>query len=96
MEHIISRPSNSFYYSESNRSKKIDVSGKKKLRNVVDYRMLNEEIIDCTYIPNIFKVLDELGRRYCFQKGKKDVKAEALKCNKIILRMNLVLSQGNT
>lgn len=43
--------------------KKIDASGKKKWRLVVDYRKINEKTIDDKYpIPNITEVLDKLGR----------------------------------
>lgn len=43
--------------------KKMDASGKKKWRLVVDYRKLNEKTIDDKYpIPNITEVLDKLGR----------------------------------
>lgn len=43
--------------------KKMDASGKKKWRLVVDYRKLNDKTIDNKYpIPNITEVLDKLGR----------------------------------
>lgn len=43
--------------------KKMDASGKKKWRLVVDYRKLNEETIDDRYpIPNIDEILEKLGR----------------------------------
>jgi hypothetical protein len=43
--------------------KKLDSSGKKKWRLVVDYRKLNDKTIDDKYpIPNITEVLDKLGR----------------------------------
>lgn len=43
--------------------KKLDASGKKKWRLVIDYRKLNEKTIDDRYpIPNITDILDKLGR----------------------------------
>jgi transposase InsO family protein len=43
--------------------KKIDASGKRKWRLVIDFRKLNEKTIDDKYpIPNINDVLDKLGR----------------------------------
>lgn len=43
--------------------KKLDASGEKKWRLVIDYRKLNEKTIDDRYpIPNITDVLDKLGR----------------------------------
>ena len=43
--------------------KKLDASGKKKWRLVIDYRKLNEKTIDDRYpIPNINDILDKLGR----------------------------------
>lgn len=43
--------------------KKLDASGKKKWRLVVDYRKLNEVTIDDKYpIPNIDEILEKLGR----------------------------------
>ena len=43
--------------------KKLDASGQKKWRLVVDYRKLNEKTVDDRYpIPNITDILDKLGR----------------------------------
>ena len=43
--------------------KKMDFSGQKKWRLVIDYRKLNEKTIDDRYpIPNITDILDKLGR----------------------------------
>lgn len=43
--------------------KKLDASGNKKWRLVVDYRKLNEKTIDDRYpVPNITDILDKLGR----------------------------------
>lgn len=43
--------------------KKLDASGQKKWRLVIDYRKLNEKTIDDRYpIPNITDILDKLGR----------------------------------
>lgn len=43
--------------------KKLDSSGQKKWRLVIDYRKLNEKTIDDRYpIPNITDILDKLGR----------------------------------
>lgn len=43
--------------------KKLDASGKRKWRLVIDYRKLNEKTIDDRYpIPNITDILDKLGR----------------------------------
>lgn len=43
--------------------KKVDASGKKKWRIVVDFRKLNDKTIDDKYpIPNINDVLDKLGK----------------------------------
>lgn len=47
--------------------KKIDNSGKKKWRIVIDYRKLNEVTIDDKFpIPNIENILDKLGRAQYF------------------------------
>lgn len=47
--------------------KKLDASGKRKWRLVVDYRKLNEETIDDKYpLPNISDILDKLGRSQYF------------------------------
>lgn len=43
--------------------KKLDTSGQKKWRLVIDYRKLNEKTVDDRYpIPNITDILDKLGR----------------------------------
>lgn len=43
--------------------KKLDATGKRKWRLVVDYRKLNDKTVDDKYpIPNITEVLDKLGR----------------------------------
>ena len=43
--------------------KKLDASGQKKWRLVIDYRKLNDKTIDDRYpIPNISDILDKLGR----------------------------------
>ena len=43
--------------------KKIDASGKKKWRLVIDYRKLNEHTIDDKYpLPNINDMLDKLRK----------------------------------
>lgn len=43
--------------------KKLDASGVKKWRLVIDYRKLNEKTVDDRYpIPNITDILDKLGR----------------------------------
>lgn len=43
--------------------KKLDASGKRKTRLVIDYRAVNEKTIDDRYpIPNIEDILDKLGR----------------------------------
>lgn len=43
--------------------KKLDASGRKKWRLVIDYRKLNEKTVDDRYpIPNITDILDKLGR----------------------------------
>lgn len=47
--------------------KKMDASGKKKWRIVVDYRKLNEKTIDDKFpIPNMDEILDKLGRSVYF------------------------------
>lgn len=43
--------------------KKMDASGRKKWRLVIDYRKLNERSIDDEYpLPNITNNLDKLGK----------------------------------
>lgn len=43
--------------------KKLDASGKRKWRIVVDYRKVNEKTVNDRYpIPNITDILDKLGR----------------------------------
>ena len=47
--------------------KKLDASGQRKWRLVIDYRKLNEKTIDDRYpIPNISDILDKLGRSMYF------------------------------
>lgn len=47
--------------------KKVDFSGEKKFRIVVDYRKLNEVTVDDKFpIPNIENILDKLGRAQYF------------------------------
>lgn len=47
--------------------KKMDASGRKKWRLVIDYRKLNERTIDDKYpLPNITDILDKLGRANYF------------------------------
>ena len=47
--------------------KKVDNSGKKKFRIVIDYRKLNEITIDDKFpLPNIDSLLDKLGRTQYF------------------------------
>lgn len=47
--------------------KKLDASGKKKWRIVIDYRKLNEKTVDDKFpIPNIDEILDKLGRSVYF------------------------------
>lgn len=47
--------------------KKVDNSGKKKWRLVVDYRLLNNNTIDDKFpIPNLNSILDKLGRSQYF------------------------------
>lgn len=47
--------------------KKIDASGKKKWRIVIDYRKLNEKTVDDKFpIPRIEEILDRLGRSTYF------------------------------
>lgn len=47
--------------------KKIDNSGEKKYRLVIDYRKLNEVTVDDKYpLPNIDSILDKLGRAQYF------------------------------
>nr|CAH7754481.1 unnamed protein product [Callosobruchus chinensis] len=49
--------------------KKLDASGKRKYRLVVDYRQLNEKTIGDRYpLPNITDLLDKLGRCQYFSK----------------------------
>lgn len=62
-ENII-RPSQSPWGSPVNLvSKKLDASGTRKTRLVIDYRAINEKTVDDRYpIPNIEDILDKLGR----------------------------------
>lgn len=47
--------------------KKVDASGKRKIRVVIDYRKLNEKTIDDKYpIPQIEEILDSLGKSVYF------------------------------
>lgn len=47
--------------------KKMDASGKRKWRMVVDYRKLNSKTIDDKYpLPNISDILDKLGKSQYF------------------------------
>lgn len=47
--------------------KKLDASGRKKWRLVIDYRKLNEQTIDDKYpLPNITEILDKLGKANYF------------------------------
>lgn len=47
--------------------KKLDASGKRKWRMVIDYRRLNEKTIDDKYpLPNISDILDKLARSHYF------------------------------
>ncbi|EEZ99857.1 Retrovirus-related Pol polyprotein from transposon 17.6-like Protein [Tribolium castaneum] len=47
--------------------KKLDASGKKKWRLVVDYRQLNEKTVNDKYpLPNITDILDKLGKSIYF------------------------------
>ncbi|KAK9739394.1 hypothetical protein QE152_g9010 [Popillia japonica] len=47
--------------------KKMDASGIRKFRMVIDYRKLNEKTIDDKFpIPNINDILDKLGRANYF------------------------------
>uniref|UniRef100_A0AB38Z1R9 RNA-directed DNA polymerase n=1 Tax=Pitica errantivirus TaxID=3078414 RepID=A0AB38Z1R9_9VIRU len=47
--------------------KKLDASGKKKVRVVIDYRKLNEQTIDDRYpMPQIEEILDSLGKSEYF------------------------------
>ena len=64
LEQGIIRPSNSAWSSPIwVVPKKVDASGKRKWRIVVDFRKLNEKTIDDKYpIPNISDVLDKLGK----------------------------------
>ena len=49
--------------------KKIDATGEKKYRLVIDYRKLNEQTIGDAYpIPNITDILDQLGHSKYFTK----------------------------
>lgn len=68
LEHNIIRESNSPYNSPLwIVEKKLDNSGKKKYRIVIDYRKLNEYTIDDRYpIPNLNSLLDKLGRAQYF------------------------------
>lgn len=60
----IIKPSQSPWGSPVNLvNKKLDASGKRKTRLVIDYRTLNDKTIDDRYpIPNIEDILDMLGR----------------------------------
>ena len=64
LEQGIIRPSNSPWTSPVwIVPKKMDASGQKKWRLVIDYRKLNEKTISDRYpIPNITDILDKLGR----------------------------------
>lgn len=47
--------------------KKIDSSGKQKWRLVIDYRALNEKVVNvCHPLPNITDILDQLGKSVYF------------------------------
>lgn len=47
--------------------KKMDASGKRKWRIVIDYRKLNEKTIDDKFpLPNISDILDKLGKAHYF------------------------------
>ena len=47
--------------------KKIDATGKKKWRIVIDFWLLNEKTIGDAYpLPNISNILDHLGTAQCF------------------------------
>ena len=47
--------------------KKVDASGEKKWRVVIDFRALNEKVIGDVYpLPNITDVLDHLGNAQYF------------------------------
>lgn len=64
MEQGIIRPSNSPWSSPLwIVPKKLDASGRKKWRIVIDYRKLNEKTIDDKYpLPNITDIFDKLGK----------------------------------
>lgn len=68
LEQGIIRPSNSPWSSPVwVVPKKMDASGNKKWRVVIDYRKLNEKTIDDRYpIPNINEILDKLGHSMYF------------------------------
>ena len=47
--------------------KKLDASGKKKWRMVIDFRKLNENSVGDSYpLPNIQDILDKIGRARYF------------------------------
>ena len=47
--------------------KKLDASGERKYRVVIDYRSLNEKVIGDAYpLPNITDILDRLGKAQYF------------------------------
>lgn len=68
LESKIIRPSNSPYNSPVwIVPKKIDASGKRKIRMVIDYRKLNRETIQDKYpLPNIEDLLGKLGKATIF------------------------------
>ena len=47
--------------------KKLDASGERKYRVVIDYRRLNDKVIGDAYpLPNITDILDRLGKAHYF------------------------------